>query len=197
MICEALHNCIAHQDYLLAGKITVTEFPDCLIFTSVGSFAADSVESVIARDSPPEFYRNPFLCHAMVALNMIDTIGSGIRRMFIKQRERLFPMPDYDLADPRKVKVVVPGKIIDPNYSRVLYSQTDLSLADVIALDRVQKRLPITDEEAKALRTLKLIEGRKPKYLVAAKIAALTDTKVEYIKNKTLDRSHLPTPRLA
>lgn len=126
----------------------------------------------------------------MVALNMIDTIGSGIRRMFIKQRERLFPMPDYDLTDPHKVRVVVPGKIIDPNYSRLLYSQTDLSLVQVIALDRVQKRLPITGEEAKALRALKLIEGRKPNYVVAAKIAVLTDTKAQYIKHRTLDKRH-------
>ncbi len=190
VIREALHNCIAHQDYSLNGRITVTEFPDCLVFTSVGSFAAGSVESVIERDSPPEFYRNPFLSQAMVALNMIDTIGSGIRRMFIKQRERLFPMPDFDLSDPHRVKVVIPGKIIDPNYSRVLYSQTDLSLPEVIALDRVQKRWTLSAEQFDALKAKGLIEGRRPNVVVAAKVAAITDTKAEYIKNRTLDKFH-------
>lgn len=190
VIREALHNCIGHQDYSLNGKITVTEFPDCLVFTSVGSFAAGSVESVIERDSPPEFYRNPFLSQAMVALNMIDTIGSGIRRMFIKQRERLFPMPDFDLSDPQRVKVIIPGKIIDPNYSRVLYSQTDLSLPEVIALDRVQKRWTLSSEQFAALKAKGVIEGRKPNYVVSAKIAALTDTRAEYIKHRTLDKQH-------
>jgi ATP-dependent DNA helicase RecG len=31
----------------------------------------------------------------MVALKLIDTVGSGIRRMFIEQRKRFFPLPDY------------------------------------------------------------------------------------------------------
>ena len=34
------------------------------------------------RDAPPEVYPNRFLAEAMVNLNMIDTIGSGIKRMF-------------------------------------------------------------------------------------------------------------------
>ena len=40
----------------------------------------------------------------MVSLNMIDTIGSGIKRMFRYQRQRFFPMPDYDLKEPGRVK---------------------------------------------------------------------------------------------
>jgi ATP-dependent DNA helicase RecG len=49
----------------------------------------------------------------MVNLNMIDTIGSGIKRMFLKQRERFFPMPDYDLSEPERVKVRLFGKVLD------------------------------------------------------------------------------------
>lgn len=44
----------------------------------------------------------------MVELYMVDTIGSGIKRMFYLQRQRLFPMPDYDLSD-NKVKVTIVG----------------------------------------------------------------------------------------
>ena len=39
----------------------------------------------------------------MVELNMIDTIGSGIKRMFEYQMERYFPLPTYDLSDSEKV----------------------------------------------------------------------------------------------
>lgn len=41
----------------------------------------------------------------MVNLNMIDTIGSGIKRMFLNQRERFFPMPDYDLSELNRVRL--------------------------------------------------------------------------------------------
>ncbi|WP_327849385.1 ATP-binding protein, partial [Anoxybacillus ayderensis] len=59
---------------------------------------------------------NRFLAEAMVNLNMIDTIGSGIKKMFLEQRKRFFPMPDYDLSEPNKVKVTIYGKILDYNY---------------------------------------------------------------------------------
>jgi ATP-dependent DNA helicase RecG len=51
----------------------------------------------------------------MVNLNMIDTIGNGIKRMFTKQRQRYFPLPDYDLSERRRIKVRIIGKVIDEN----------------------------------------------------------------------------------
>lgn len=191
VIREALHNCIAHQDYTLCGRINVVEQDDHLLFTNLGSFIPGTVENVIGQDAPPDRYRNPFLASAMVNLNMIDTIGSGIKRMFEKQRSRFFPMPDYDLSEPEKVKVRITGKVLDENYTRVLIAQTDLSLWDVIALDRVQKRLPMTDDQFRSLKDKGLIEGRRPKGLyVSAKVAALTGKKAEYIRNRGLDKQH-------
>jgi ATP-dependent DNA helicase RecG len=93
VVREALHNAIAHQDYTQGGKINFVEEDDSLLLTNLGHFIPESVEQVIAQDAPPERYRNPFLANAMVNLNMIDTIGSGIRRMFRKQRERSLPCP--------------------------------------------------------------------------------------------------------
>ena len=91
VIRELLHNCIAHQDYRLRGRINLVEEQDSILVTNLGHFIPESVEAVILRDAPPEKYRNPFLAQAMVNLNMIDTIGSGIKRMFLKQRQRFFP----------------------------------------------------------------------------------------------------------
>ena len=88
---EALHNCIAHQDYGLRGRIQLIEKPDALVFTNVGSFLPESVESVIRQDAPLEIYRNPFLCEAMVNLNMIDTQGGGIKRDVSNSEKALFP----------------------------------------------------------------------------------------------------------
>ena len=47
----------------------------------------------IERQCTGGVYRNPFLARAMVGLQMVDTIGSGIRKMFNFQRQRLFPLP--------------------------------------------------------------------------------------------------------
>ncbi len=77
VIREALHNCIAHQDYGLHGRIVVVEFPASILLSNVGRFPAGDVETVIRQDAPLEIYRNPFLADAMVELNMIDTQGGG------------------------------------------------------------------------------------------------------------------------
>ncbi len=190
VIREALHNCIAHQDYNLQGRITVVEKPDELIFSNVGSFLPKKVETVIEQDAPQEYYRNAFLAEAMVNLNMIDTIGSGIKRMFIKQKERFFPLPDFELSDPTKVVVKIAGRIWDENYTKLLMSKTDLDLKTVVLLDRVQKSLPITEEEIKKLKKLGLIEGRKPNLYISASIAKVTGDKTSYIKLRGFKDEH-------
>lgn len=187
---ETLHNCIAHQDYSKAGRIMVVEQPDSLLFTNLGTFYPGSVEEVVVRDSPQEYSANPLLAQAMVNLNMIDTIGSGIKRTFRIQRDRNFPMPTYDLSEPERVKVRLIGQILDPNYTRMLMSQTNLDLLDVIALDKVQKGLAITEDEVKSLRSKKLVEGRKPNVHVSADVAAATDTMVDYLKKRGIDKDY-------
>ncbi len=190
VIRESLHNSIAHQDYRLGGRINVVEEPDSLLFTNLGDFLPGSVDEVIRRDAPPEFYRNRFLAEAMVNLNMIDTIGSGIKRMFTKQRDRNFPMPEYDLSEPGRVKVRIIGKVIDERYTRMLMQRTDLSLWEVIALDKVQKGKSISEEEFKLLKNKRLIEGRRPNLFVSAEVAAATETKADYIKKRAFDKQH-------
>lgn len=190
VIRETLHNCVAHQDYSAGGRINVVETPESLLFTNLGSFIPGSVEEMIRSDAPPEVYRNPFLAQAMVNLNMIDTIGSGIKRMFTLQRQRSFPMPDYELSDPNKVVVRLTGRVLDENYTRLLMSQTELDLLDVIALDKVQKKRPLDDEAFRRLKQRKLIEGRRPNLFVSARIANVTGDRAAYIKNRAFDKAH-------
>jgi len=187
IIREALNNCIAHQDYLLVGKISVVEFEDGrLCFSNMGSFIPETIERVISSDAPESRYRNSYLANAMVNLNMIDTVGSGIRKMFILQKKKFFPLPEYDLSN-NQVKVTITGKVLDIHYANHLAQTPDLSLDEIITLDRVQKRLPITDEQARYLRKLKLIEGRKPNFYISEHVARHTGQGAEYIRNKGLD----------
>lgn len=93
----------------------------------------------------------------------------------------------YDLSAPEAVRLVLHGGVVDPAYSRLLIQKTDLPLADVMALDRVQKRLPLEDAVAKRLRQAGLIEGRKPNYHVSAAVAQATASQVDYIRMRAQD----------
>lgn len=189
IIREALNNAIAHQDYGCHGMINVVEEEDRLIFTNLGSFIPNGIRSVLENDAPEEQYRNKMLANAMVELGMVDTIGSGIKRMFNKQRERLFPMPDYDFSD-NKVKVTVVGKVVDLNYALLLTRDKSLSLLDIEMLSRLQMHRPLSDKEIAYLRKRKLVEGRKNSLYFAKSIAKTTAQKAAYTRNKGFDDNY-------
>ncbi len=186
-IREALNNCIAHQDYTKHGRINLVELDDQLVFTNLGSFIPGSVEKVVMEDAPEEHYRNRFLASAMFNLKMVDTAGGGIRKIFNFQRDRFFPMPDYDLSG-GKVKVTITGKVLDIKYARVLAQDPDLTLEEIIVLDKLQKKKPLNETEEKQLKAKHLIEGRKPNYYIGIKVAQKTGQKATYSKNKAFDK---------
>lgn len=187
VVLEALHNCIAHQDYTRSGRLIVTEQPDRLIFENEGSFFEGKPDDYITGHKTPRRYRNPSLVQAMTELNMIDTMGYGIHAMYSGQARRYFPMPDYDLSDPHAVKMTVYGHVVDPAYSRMLIQKTDLPLTDILCLDRIQKKLPVPVAIIRHLRRCGLIEGRKPNIHVSAVVARATASKAEYILTRAQD----------
>lgn len=189
VIREALNNAIAHQDYGCYGMINVIEEEDRLIFTNLGSFIPNSVKNVLMNDAPTEQYRNRFLATAMVELGMVDTIGSGIRRMFNKQRDRLFPMPDYDFSDNR-VKVTIVGKVLDIDYAMLLSKDRSLTLLEIEMLSRLLMHRPLSDDEISYLRKRKLVEGRKNALYIAKNVAKATGQKAEYTRNKGFDDNY-------
>lgn len=126
----------------------------------------------------------------MVSLNMIDTIGSGIKKMFIMQMQRYFPLPDYDLKVENRVSVKISGKIIDENYTKLLINNTNLELKLVIALDKVQKKEPLSQNERNTLRKMRLIEGKYPNIYVTSKIASVMEQKAQYIRNRGFDNGY-------
>ncbi len=187
---EALHNCIAHQEYRLCSRISVVETPDTLLLSNAGCFLPGSVEQVLHQDAPPSHYPNRLLTEAMVNLNMIDTIGSGIKRMFNTQKKRFMPMPDYVLSIENQVSVRLSGRILDENYTRLMMRRQDLRLDEVVWLDHVQKQQPIHREAVQELRKDRLIEGRVPNLYISALVAQSTNQKVEYTKNRAFDKKY-------
>ena len=191
VIREALHNCIAHQDYAQGGRVRVTEAPDSLTFFNLGSFLPGSVERVLGSRQHEQRYRNARLANAMVELDLIETINSGLPKMFKVQKDRFFPLPDFEFGQaPDSVSVRIYGKTLDEKYVHALMSATDLSLEDAILLDRVQKGQPLESEQIKRLRAKKLVGGRGAKIFISAQMAVATGQEVSYVNHKGLDAKH-------
>ena len=112
IVLEALHNCIAHQDYARHARVLVTEHPYRLVFESEGAFFEGRPEDYTVGDRTPRRYRNPTLAAGMVALNMIDTLGTGIGKMVRGQIRRHLPLPDHDASGPDSVRVTLHGRVL-------------------------------------------------------------------------------------
>lgn len=184
---ELINNCIAHSDYTIGGRIYINENEDSIVLSNPGSFLPGSIEKAIEKNYNPPFYRNQLLAETMFKLNMIDTQTMGIRKVFRIQKEKFFPMPDYDLSDAAKVSVTVYGKILNENYSKVLHDNPGLDIETVFLIDSVQKHKPISKDAVKYLRKLGVVEGKMPNIYISASISETIDDKAQYIKNKGLD----------
>lgn len=187
LLRELLNNCIAHSEYTLGGRIYLNEFEDKIILTNPGSFLPGKIEKVLDPGYNPPFYRNQLLAETMVKLNMIDSQSIGIRRVFRIQRDRYFPLPDYDLSNRQQVKVCVYGKVLDENYSQILFANPDFDLETVFLIDCVQKRIKIDKEAVKHLRKLKVIEGMSPNIFLSASVSETIGEQSQYVKNKAFN----------
>jgi len=184
LLRELLNNSIAHSEYTVGMRIYVDEYEDQIIISNAGSFLPGQIEAVLKPSYTAPYYRNQLLAETMMKFNMIDTVQMGIQKVFRIQKDRFFPLPDYDLATPQKVAVKVYGKVLDENYSRVLFDHPEFDLETVFFIDKVQKRLPLEKEQLKKLRTLGVVEGRVPYTYISANVAEIIDEKAQYIKNR-------------
>lgn len=191
-IREALHNCIAHQDYTLRQRINFVENPGFLYYANGGSFIPGTLENALATNGPQRFFRNACLCKAMVHFNMIDTVSRGIKKMFTEQMERRFPMPDYEIDNEKKeVAVRIYGNAINERYTKLLKDNDTLTLHDCISLDAIQKGHRIDDEIAQDLLRRGLIEGETPNYTISLGVAKASRQLPQYTKAKGLDKARL------
>lgn len=191
-IREALHNCIAHQDYTMRQRINFVENPGFLYYANGGSFIPGTLENALATNGPQRFFRNACLCKAMVHFNMIDTVSRGIKKMFTEQMERRFPMPDYEIDNEKKeVAVRIYGNAINERYTKLLKDNNTLTLHDCISLDAIQKGHRIDDEIAQDLLKRGLIEGEAPNYTISLGVAKASKQLPGYTRVRGLERDKL------
>ncbi len=156
----------------------------------VGDFLPGDVETVIRQDAPQAIYRNPFLADAMVELNLIDTQGGGIKRMFDTQRRRFFPLPSYDLTEPARVSVSIHGRILDERYTRFLMERADLNLEQVMLLDMIQKGRRIGREAHRRLKADALVEGRYPNLMVVGSVAKAVGDAGRHVRERGFNQQY-------
>ncbi|WP_308398370.1 RNA-binding domain-containing protein [Prevotella sp.] len=174
-------------DKVLRQRIVFVEGPSTLYYGNGGSFIPGTIENALEHKGPQFHYRNDCLCRGMVNFNMIDTVGRGIKKIYTEQRNRFFPMPDYEIDNEhRTVGVTIYGKMIDEKYTNLLKANNSLSLKECLWLDAVQKHHPITKEAAKHLHEKGLIEGRAPHYTISLKVAKMTKQIGHYTKENGL-----------
>ena len=191
-IREALHNCIAHQDYTMQQRINFVENPTYLYYSNAGSFIPGTLENALTNEEPQAYFRNECLCRAMVDFNMIDTVSRGIKKMFNEQWRRHFPMPDYEIdAKNRKVSVRIYGNEINEQYTNLLRTNNSLTLWDCISLDAIQKGRTIHEDIAHDLLNRGLIEGEAPNYTISLGIAKATRQLQGYTRQKGLDKEKI------
>lgn len=191
-IREALHNCIAHQDYTLRQRINFVENPGFLYYANGGSFIPGTLENALATNGPQRFFRNACLCKAMVHFNMIDTVSRGIKKMFTEQMERRFPMPDYEIDNEKKeVAVRIYGNAINERYTKLLKDNNTLTLHDCISLDAIQKGHRIDEDIAQDLMKRGLIEGEAPNYTISLGVAKASKQLPGYTRVRGLERDKL------
>lgn len=187
VLLEALHNCVAHQDYAQAGRIVVEEHPGRVRMTNRGGFIEGKPEQYMIGRRTPEVYRNELLAKAMNLIGMIDKSGFGIHEITETQRRRFLPLPDYEGSDGVRTVFNIYGQEIDQNYSHLLMARTDLALEHVLWLDRVQKGLKLDGAQTRELRQAGLLEGRAPHLTVSAFVATATNTENQYVLNRGFD----------
>ena len=184
---DMLNNCIAHSNYVLGGRINLDEEEDQITLRNPGSFLPGSIEIALQKNYTPPFYRNQLLAETMMKLNMIDTQSMGIRKVYKILQEKYFPMPDYNLSAANQVCVTVYGKILNENYTKLLFEHPEFDIQTVFLIDQVQKHNLISNQQAKYLRKLNVIEGRMPNIYISADIASSLEKKEQYVKNKGFD----------
>jgi ATP-dependent DNA helicase RecG len=190
LLKELIYNCIAHMDYTQGGRIYVDEYEDEVTISNPGNFIPGDVRNVLKKGYHAPYYRNPLLAEAMMKINLIDSAQWGILKVYNTLRDSYFPLPDYDFSTSNQVSVTVYGKELDYNYTKLLFSRSDLDIETVYMLDRVQKKLSLEKEQYGLLRKLGVVEGKAPNVYVSINVADIIDERPQYTKNRAMDNQY-------
>lgn len=171
-IREIVVNALAHRDYRLPGNVMIFLSKDRLEISSPGGLPTKVSESNLGSVSFP---RNPLLFSALSRMNMVENIGSGIRRARRLCHEYGVSEPEFKASElsvvvtfPRSQDVieaepVIRGKSL-PN-TATLDTQILLMLdQEPLSTSAITKALGYKSAPSRLKETIR--ELRKKKYIV-------------------------------
>ncbi len=77
----------------------------------------------------------------------------GIKRMFNKQKDRYFPLPEYRIKK-STVSVEIHGEILSLDYAHYLATHKETTLDEAIVLDKAQKGKELSEKEITFLNSI-------------------------------------------
>ena len=92
---EAVANAVAHRDYRSPGNVQVYVFKDRVEIVSPGGLPDGMTRADLGAKSLP---RNPLLSSVLYRMDVVEHIGSGIRRILDGCREHGVPEPVIDIS---------------------------------------------------------------------------------------------------
>ena len=93
---EAVANAVAHRDYRSTANVQIYIFKDRLEIVSPGGLPAGMTEVDLGTKSLP---RNPLLFGMLYRMDVVEQVGSGIRRIRHLCREHGVPEPIIDVSE--------------------------------------------------------------------------------------------------
>jgi len=146
VIREALLNAVAHRDYRLGGSVFVRQYARRLEVVSPGGFPPGiTTENIAERQNP----RNRRLAESLAKAGLVERSGQGVNLMIETAIRQTKPLPDFAGSNAHEVRLVLAGTVQNPNFIRFLGRLGDerlaqFSTADFVALDAVQRDLPLS-----------------------------------------------------
>ncbi len=100
VVREAVLNAVTHRDYMDSGEILIRHTKKEMVITSPGGFVGGITVNNILRHEPVA--RNRTLANAFVKLRLVESAGTGRRRIFVPLLKYGKRVPKYE-SDGRQV----------------------------------------------------------------------------------------------
>jgi len=164
---EALINALVHRDYRSTANVQVYIFSDRVEIVNPGGLVGGLTLKDLGKRSAP---RNPLLFGILYRMELVEHIGSGLKRIREELQQNNLPKPVLDVDD-NWFSIVISRKVIAPVETpvetpvktsemilQILLRDSSLTLKDVS--DRIGKSLSAVERASS-----KLVKDRKLKFV--------------------------------
>lgn len=147
---EALNNAVSHRDYTRLGAVHVQMHPNYLHMTNPGGFLEGiTLGNLLVHEPKP---RNPRLAEVFRRINLVETTGRGIDKIYMGQLRYGRSLPDYTQSNRDAIRLLLSSDEASLEFAAFVYNEAraerPLSLDDLLILNHLRKEKRIDVELA-------------------------------------------------